>query len=144
MAKLQRILLISGATIVALCGALVVHIALVTKDKGPTPHLANVQLARIDFLETLPEQEAQRLQAAISAMPGVQRAQVNLNDRNIVYAYDRTQQDQRVVFAQVDALTELSCQRLVVTAEAAASGCPAMVKGDLHDGVGQWIAQLFN
>ncbi|MBL7946920.1 MAG: hypothetical protein JNN32_12730 [Flavobacteriales bacterium] len=144
MAKLQRILLISGAAIVALCGVLVVHIALVTKDKGPIPHLANVQLARIDFLETLPEHEAHRLQNAISAMPGVQRAQANLNDRNIVYAYDRTQQDQRVVFAQVDALTELPCQRLVVTAEAAASGCPAMVKGGLHDGVGQWIAQLFN
>lgn len=144
MANLQRILLLTGATIVALCGALVIHIALVTKDKGPSHHLANMQLARIDFLEALPEGEAQRLQAAITVLPGVQRAQANLNDRNIVYAYDRTLQDQRAVFAHVDALTELPCQRLVVTAEAAASGCPAMVKGDLHDGVGQWIAQLFN
>lgn len=144
MAKLQRILLISGATIVALCGTLVIHIALVSKDKGSPTHLANVQLARIDFPEALPEDEAQRLQAVITAMPGVQRAQANLNDRNIVYAYDRTKQDQRAVFAQVDALTELPCQRLVVTAEAVANGCPAMVKGELHDGVGKWIAQLFN
>lgn len=144
MAQLQRALLLAGATIVVLSTVLVIHIALVTKDREPHSHLAQVQLARIDLEAELPAEEAQRLCAAIAALPGVQRVQADPDHRNIVYAYDRTKQDQKAVFAHVDALTELPCQRVVVTAEAAAGGCPAMVKGDLHDGLGRWIAQLFN
>ncbi len=143
MSKLKRTLLIALGSLVLLFGVLVWHVHLVTRPK-PTAHLANIQLARIDFLEPLSYPEASTIRRAIAALPGVQHARVNLEDQNVVYSYDRAVQDQQAVFTMVNDLSSVPCARLVVTAEAAASGCPAMAKGDAQDRLGRWIAGLLH
>ncbi|MBL7952073.1 MAG: hypothetical protein JNM62_10165 [Flavobacteriales bacterium] len=143
MKNLKRTLLIIGGSLMLLTAVLVWHIHLVTKPKA-NGHLANVQLARIDFDAALSAEEAASLRGAVDALPGVQHARVNDDRTNLVYAYDRAQQDQPTVFAVVKDLSSVPCERLVVTAEAAANGCPAMAKGGAQDKLGHWIADLIN
>lgn len=143
MSKLQRTLLIASGSLVLLLGALVWHIHLVTAPKA-VKHLANVQLARVDFQAELTSEEAATIRNTVDALPGVQHALVNLDRTNLVYAYDRSEQDQNTVLAVVDELTETPCQRLVVTAQAAASGCPAMSKGGVQDRLAGWIAGMIH
>lgn len=143
MNKLKRTLLIASGSLVLLFAVLVWHIHLVTKPKA-NAHLANVQLARIDFDAPLSDAEAATIRSAVDALPGVQNARVNGDHTNLVYAYDRAEQEQPTVLAVVDELTEVPCRPLVVTAEAAASGCPAMAKGGAQDRLGHWIADLIN
>jgi hypothetical protein len=116
---------------------------LVTKDK-PVAHLANVQLARIDFTAPIAEQEGRELRSLVAGLPGVQHARFNGEAGNIVYAYDRSKQDQAAVLATVSELTNVPCRPLVVSAAEVASGCPAMEKGGTQDRLGQWIIGLLN
>jgi len=143
MSKLKRTLLIATGSLAMLFGVLVLHIHLVTKPK-PAIHLANIQLARIDLLGPIAEPEASTIRSTIAALPGVHRVRVNMEDRNVVYSYDRSAQDQNAVFNMVSDLSTAPCERLVVTAEAAATGCPAMAKGGTQDKLGRWIAGLLN
>ncbi|MCB0763332.1 MAG: hypothetical protein R2815_09660 [Flavobacteriales bacterium] len=142
MRKPLKILLITTATVMALFIVLVVHIQLVTKNS--TKHLANIQLARIDFDAPLDATEGNAIRSGVASLAGVQHAQVNAQVGNLVYSYDRAVQDQAAVLAAVQGMTDLPCHALVVTAEAAANGCPAMTEGGLQDRLGKWIAGLLN
>ncbi len=143
MTRPTKILLASGVTIALLFSVLVVHIHLVTKDK-PASHLANIQLARIDFTGPITEQEGRELRSLVAALPGVQHARFNAEAGNIVYAYDRSKQEQTAVLKTVSELTDVPCRPLVVSAAELASSCPAMEKGGAQDRLGQWIIGLLN
>lgn len=143
MNTLKRTLLIASGCMALLFAVLVWHIHVVTQPK-PNAHLANVQLARIDFREALAEREAATIRNVVDALPGVQHARVNEERTNLVYAYDRAQQDQPAVFAVVNDLSTVPCERLVVSAEAAASSCPAMAKGAAQDQLAHWITRLIH
>lgn len=142
MSTLKRTLLIASGSLLLLAATLVWHIHAVTKPRA-NGHLANIQLARIDFATELDLAEAASIRSTVNALPGVQHARVNDTRTNLVYSYDRTLQDQHRVLAAVEALTTTPCQRFVVTAEAAAKGCPAMVKGSVGR-VGGWISGLLH
>lgn len=141
MNTLKRTLLIIGGSLALLSAVLVIHIRMVTKD-GPKGHLANMQLARIDFQDALNTEEAAHVRNTVNAMPGVMHARVNAERTNLVYAYERGKQDQDAVVAVVDGLTETPSQKLVVSAAEAASGCPAMEKDGVQDRLGRWIAGI--
>ncbi|HNR55872.1 MAG TPA: hypothetical protein PKJ19_11945 [Flavobacteriales bacterium] len=139
---LKRALWISFASILLLTTTMVWHILAVTKPHANVHH-ANIQLARIDFATELDAHEAGSIRSAVNALPGVRHARINDARTNLVYSYDRALQDQRRVFVVVKELSPTPCERLVVTAEAAARGCPAMVQGGM-DGLGGWISGLMN
>ena len=139
MSTLKRTLTIAAGSLLLLAATLAWHIHAVTKPHA-NGHLANVQLARIDFATALDHAEAASIRSTVNALPGVQHARMNDARTNLVYSYDRALQDQHRVLDAVEALTNTSCERFVVTAEAAATGCPAMVKGD----VGGWLSGLLH
>lgn len=142
VSKLKRTLLIALGSLTLLGATLIWHIQAVTKPRS-NGHHANVQLARIDFASALSDQEAATIRSSVDALPGVQHARINDTNNNLVYSYDRAQQDQQNVLDVVKEQTSVPCERLVVSAEEAAMGCPAMVK----DGAGRlstWITALFH
>lgn len=141
MSKVKKTLLISLSSLLILSGVVVWHIHAVTQPKH-NAHLANVQLARIDFSGELDPAEAATIRSSVDAMPGVVNARVNLEDRNLVYAYDRSEQEQSAVLAVVAGMSSVACKPLVVTAEAAAMGCPAMVKEGVTGKLVSWITAV--
>ncbi|MBK6473410.1 MAG: hypothetical protein IPF95_01710 [Flavobacteriales bacterium] len=141
MSKVKKTILISLSSLFILSGIVVWHIHAVTKPK-PNAHLANLQLARIDFSNELSPAEAAMIRSSVDAMPGVANARVNLEDRNLVYAYDRSVQDQAAVLAVVNDMSTVPGKPLVVTAEAAAMGCPAMVKEGMTGQLVSWITSV--
>lgn len=141
MSNVKKTLLIGLSTLTLLAGVVVWHIHAVTQPKH-NAHLANVQLARIDFSGELDPAEAATIRSSVDAMPGVVNARVNLEDRNLVYAYDRSKQEQASVLAVVSGLSSVACKPLVVTAEAAAMGCPAMVKEGVTGKLVKWISSV--
>ncbi len=141
MSKLKKTLLISLSSLFILTGIVVWHIHAVTGPKH-NAHLANLQLARIDFSDDLSPTEAAMIRSSVDALPGVSNARVNLEDRNLVYAYDRSLQEQATVLAVVNEMSSVPGNPLVVSAEAAAMGCPALVKEGVTGKLVNWITSV--
>lgn len=141
-AMLKKTILWSLATAVVLFAVLVVHIAMVSDKR--TQHLANMQLARIDFAQPIAEDEASIISRSMADLPGIQHARVNIERTNIVYSYDRGMQQQETVFRIVDLMSSAPCSRVIISADQAAKGCPAMAQRSALAMLTGWVQRTFN
>ncbi|WP_291722084.1 hypothetical protein [Bernardetia sp.] len=121
---------------------LVVHIYLVT---NPTDKLPNhdVYLSRIDFKESIDSLEANRIMNHIRTMKGVTNAHFNVPAGTLVYGYKKDIQDPQSIYEQVSKFTSLKSERLIVTEEDIAKGCPAFDKSGFTYQFGQFVKNIF-
>ncbi len=139
---LKKLILWSLGIVAMLAVVLVAHI--VAMANKPPKHLANTQLARIDFEAPLDAEAADQVRSAVQAMPGVGHCFVNAEAGTLVYSYERGQQSPETVFTRVGTISDTGCERFTV-AEADLSGsCPAMANSGLMTAATNWIRNLSN
>lgn len=137
----KKIFLISAAIVLVLFAVLVVHIALVTGPKAPT-HLADVQLARIDFDAPLDSAQAASVRSAVLGLPGVEHVYMNIPAGTMTYSYVCAVQDQHRVYGQVATISPVPCRAFIVEASDLAGSCPAMAQGGVQQRFSSWISEL--
>lgn len=117
----KKIILGTLATLTALGGVLVWHIAAVTS--GPR-HLGHQQMAVLATAGPLDSALSAELRSAVKAVPGVSHVFANAEEGRFSFAFDNRNQDKKTVLASVVTSTGIPCSLVEIPAEAVSGSCP--------------------
>lgn len=122
---------------------LVVHIYLVTRLADPLPN-HDIYLSRIDFKESVDSTEATRIMNHVRTMDGIANAHFNIAAGTLVYGYKKDVQNPENVYAEVAKFTSLKSERLILSEEDIAKGCPAFDKNTFTYKFGEFVKNVLN
>lgn len=114
---------IGSGLFLALFATLVIHIALVTKNK--TNDSRNRQLSRIDFVNDITAKDAAHIKQLVLSLPGVDGAFVNEQSNILVFSHHPDQQNANIITAALTKVTGLQAKRYTVNENDLKNGCPA-------------------
>ncbi|NVJ48210.1 MAG: hypothetical protein HWE21_00080 [Cytophagia bacterium] len=136
-----RIGLYSLGVAILLCVVLVAHILAVTKPSNNT-HV-NWQLSRIDFENSLNDEQAQQILKAIKSIDGIKNTFVNNEQGTLVYSYQAGQLSNEEVYNQFTQKVDLAAKPYVAPPIDEASGCPVMDKESLSYRFSSFVQKTF-
>jgi hypothetical protein len=122
--KILKITAISLSVVFVLFAALIIHLAMVIKDKQVEPD--DRQLSRIDFIQKVDSAEAVKIRSFVAHLEGVESTFFNVKDGILVYTYSLQKQSSQTVYDQLMRSGNYKAKRFVVSEEQASTGCPAM------------------
>lgn len=139
---LVRGLYILGISFVLMVGVLVIHIAMVTKDKNDDKR--NRQMARIDFKQEIDSLEMRKIKNAVLSMEGVDAAYFNDLDNILVYSYNPEVQHSDLVYYELMKKGNYEAVRYRVNEEQLANGCPVIDKSSFSYQFASVVQNIFN
>lgn len=140
---LKKIAIWTGSIFSLLVVVLVVHIYLVTRPSTPLPN-HNVYLSRIDFKESVDSLEANRIMNHVRTLEGIANAYFNIPAGTLVYGYKKGTQSPEKVYQEVSKFTTLKAERLIISEEDMAKGCPAFDKSSFTYKFGEFVKNVFH
>jgi|GEM_PF-528642 len=120
--KLKKYVLIFSAVIMILFAVLMVHIYMVTKPVNYDNN--NLQLARVDFKQTIDSSEAAKIRHFVASLPGVQNTMFNLQDGILVYGFLLGKQTSDNVFQQLMYQGHYKAEKFVPDEDMKTNSCP--------------------
>ena len=137
-----RSLIVLGSILLLLTTVLFVHIYMVTRPKGETHQ--NWQLSRIDFNNSLNDNEAAIAKKAIMEIEGVQHAYINKDHGTLVYAIETGSKPTSEVYAAFMQKGDFEAKPYVLKNGSNVEGCPVLDKNTLTYKVGTFFQNVIH
>jgi hypothetical protein len=137
-----RGLYVAGISIVLLLGILVIHIAMVTKNKNDDKR--NRQMARIDFKQDIDSANAAIIKNKVLSIEGVDAAYFNVEDNILVYSYNPDSLHSDLVYYNLMNESDYKAERFSVNADQLANGCPVIDKSSISYQFASVVQNIFN
>lgn len=138
---LLKIALVFGGTLSILSLILLTHIYMVTHQTKNDKR--ERQLSRIDFVQPLSSEDAQKIKTFVSGLNGVNATFINQESGTLVYTYSIGEQTSTNVFTQLMETGNYKAKPYTVDAVALNNGCPAMTSKSITTHLKGYLSKLF-
>jgi thiosulfate reductase cytochrome b subunit len=124
-----------------LVGVLAVHIYMVTKPQKGS--IATITMSRIDFPDSLSNEEGIQIKSFLMNKEGVKDVRVNFSNGHIICLYDRKRHSPHDLVEKISQTLKLEANLYQPTDEMLAQSCPAIDKNSITYKLGAFFQRSF-
>lgn len=122
---------------------LVIHIGIMVKNQKPLEN-ATIQMARVDFSNSLDLQQAQVIEENIKNQKGVKDVFYNEKNHLLIYTFDNRINNSENIYNTSIKSAEFSSAPYFVSAEDAAKGCPVINSDSFYGQLTKVVSKIIN